>query len=328
MLSLLAAFIINVVQAKDDAVPPVHRSIHKQLQDLQDEMQSFQSLVDSVYSIENILEETFDLFPALDLYTEWSDANSGPLWDNSKNIPATLDIDVSTFYAPTKGRLTSPFGWRRRRMHKGVDLKVYVGDTIYAAFDGKVRVKKYERRGYGYYYVIRHNNGLETVYGHLSRQLVAQDAEVKAGQPIGLGGNTGRSTGSHLHFEMRFMGIALDPATIIDLDSFQPRSPIYAFKRSQAEWEQNNKGKRGARYRETGGRNNQVKLADNNTSSSKNNSSSRTSTASGGNVHRVKQGDTLSAIARKYGTTVSKLCKLNGIRADKTLQLGQKIKYK
>lgn len=330
LLSLLAVFTITAIQAKDDVVPPIHRSIHKQLQELEDEMQSFQSMVDSVYSIENIIEETFDLFPALDLYTEWSDAQSGPLWDNNKNIPATLDIDVSTFYAPTKGRVTSPFGWRRRRMHKGVDLKVYVGDTIYAAFDGKVRVRKYERRGYGYYYVIRHNNGLETVYGHLSRQLVPQDAEVKAGQPIALGGNTGRSTGPHLHFEMRFMGIALDPSSIIDLDTFQPRSPIYAFKRSQAEWEQNNKGKRGARYRETGGRNN-VQLANNDAkANNKSNNSSRNnnSSSSGGGVHRVKQGDTLSAIARKYGTTVQKLCKLNNIRANKTLQLGQKIKYK
>ena len=330
ILSFLTAFSIFSIQAKNDVVPSVHRDIHRQLQELQSEAQAFLSMVDSVTSIEDAQEEVFELFPALDLYSNWSDAQNGPLWDNNTNIPASLDIDVSSFVAPTKGMVTSPFGWRKRRMHKGVDLKVYVGDTIYAAFDGKVRVKKYERRGYGYYYVIRHNNGLETVYGHLSRQLVAQDAEVKAGQPIGLGGNTGRSTGPHLHFEMRFMGIALDPSTIIDFDSFKPKSPLYAFKRNQAEWEQNNKGRRGARYRETGGRNNQVKLADN-TSKKNNNSKSaatNSSTSSSGSVHRVKQGDTLSAIARRYGTTVSKLCKLNGIRADKTLQLGQKIRYK
>lgn len=333
MLSLLAAFSIFFAQAKDDVVPAIHRDIHKQLQAIQAESQSFQALVDSVMSVDAVEEEAFELFPALDLYASWSDAVTGPLWDAKGQIPANLDIDVSSFAAPTTGMITSPFGWRRRRMHKGVDIKVYVGDTIRAAFDGKVRVRKYERRGYGYYLVLRHTNGLETVYGHLSRQLVNQDEEVKAGQPIALGGNTGRSTGSHLHFEMRFMGIALDPSDIIDFVSFTPKAPLYAFKRSQAEWAQNNKGKRGAKYRETGGRNNQVTLANNNNvsanSKAKSTKSNNTPAAqSGGSVHRVKQGDTLSAIARKYGTSVSKLCKLNGIRADKTLQLGQKIRYK
>lgn len=325
-LSILAAFSILFAQAKDDVVPTIHRDIHKQLQSLQEEAQSFQALVDSVMSVDDIEEETFDLYPALDLYASWSDAESGPLWEAKGPIPATLDIDVSTFKAPTIGLITSPFGWRRRRMHKGVDVKVYVGDTIRAAFDGKVRVKKYERRGYGYYLVLRHTNGLETVYGHLSRQLVNVNQEVKAGQPIALGGNTGRSTGPHLHFEMRFMGIALDPSDIIDFDSFKPRSPLYSFKRSQAEWAQNNKGRRGARYRETGGRNAQVAAASSNTSAKTSKSSNNSQ--SGGSVHRVKQGDTLSAIARRYGTSVSKLCKLNGIRADKTLQLGQKIRYR
>lgn len=327
-LSVLAAFSIFFAQAKDDVVPTIHRDIHKQLQEIQSESQSFQALVDSVMSVDDIVEETFELFPALDLYASWSDAVDGPLWDSKGTIPATLDIDVSSFTAPTIGMITSPFGWRRRRMHKGVDIKVYIGDTIRAAFDGKVRVKKYERRGYGYYLVLRHNNGLETVYGHLSRQLVNQDADVKAGQPIALGGNTGRSTGPHLHFEMRFMGIALDPSDIIDFVSFKPKTPLYAFKRSQAEWAQNNKGRRGARYREPGSRNTQVAAANKNTSTKSNSSNNNTANQSGGSIHRVKQGDTLSAIARRYGTSVSKLCKLNGIRADKTLQLGQKIRYR
>lgn len=86
-------------------------------------------------------------------------------------------------------------------MHNGLDIKVYIGDTIRAAFSGKVRMVKYERRGYGKYVVIRHENGLETVYGHLSKQIVDENQYVEAGEPIGLGGNTGRSTGSHLHFE-------------------------------------------------------------------------------------------------------------------------------
>ena len=107
-------------------------------------------------------------------------------------------------------RITDVFGYRprRRRAHYGLDIKVYVGDTIRAAFDGKVRVVKNQgRRGYGKYVVIRHDNGLETVYGHLSKQLVDTNQLVKAGEPIALGGNTGRSTGSHLHFETRFLSL-------------------------------------------------------------------------------------------------------------------------
>ncbi len=92
-------------------------------------------------------------------------------------------------------------GVRWGRRHQGLDIKVYIGDTIRAAFSGKVRVVKYDGNGYGKYIVIRHNNGLETIYGHLSKQIVSPNQTVRAGQPIGLGGNTGRSTGSHLHFE-------------------------------------------------------------------------------------------------------------------------------
>ena len=121
-------------------------------------------------------------------------------------IPDTYTIDLTGFHMPTPStKITSPFGPRWRRMHNGLDLKVNIGDTIVAAFDGKVRIVKYERRGYGKYVVIRHDNGLETVYGHLSKQLVEENQLVKAGEVIGLGGNTGRSTGSHLHFETRFL---------------------------------------------------------------------------------------------------------------------------
>lgn len=323
-----ATHIFITVQAKDDVVPNIHRDIHKQLQQLQEESQSFLLMVDSVTCSKDIQEEQFQLFPALDLYAAWQEGEEGPLWDHSVSIPATFDVDVSKFVAPTLGRVTSPFGWRRRRMHKGVDLKLYVGDTVRAAFDGKIRVRKYERRGYGYYYVIRHNNGLETVYGHLSKQILPQDTEVKAGQAIGLGGNTGRSSGSHLHFEMRFMGIALDPGDIIDFDSFKPKSDVYEFKRSYAEWAQNNKGRRGAKYKESKGRNN-VSVANNKQASTtkQSNTKATNTKSSGRGIHIVKQGDTLTRIAARYGTTVDKLCRLNGINQNKTLQLGQRIRY-
>lgn len=152
-------------------------------------------------------------------------------------VPLNKDIDVTGYVAPVKGKLVSAFGYRPRfgRMHRGVDLDLNVGDTVVAAFDGRVRITKFERRGYGYYVVLRHDNGLETVYGHLSRFLVKPDQYVKAGQPIALGGNTGRSTGPHLHFETRFMGIALNPASIIDFENYVTHKDVYTFDKQSSE---------------------------------------------------------------------------------------------
>ena len=149
-------------------------------------------------------------------------------------IPQTANIDVTGYVHPIKGRVTSNYGYRPRfrRMHKGIDLGLSVGDTIVAAFDGKIRIAKFERRGYGYYLVIRHDNGLETVYGHLSRFLVKPDQYVRAGEPIALGGNTGRSTGPHLHFETRFMGLAINPAAIIDFENYVPHKDVFAFNKA------------------------------------------------------------------------------------------------
>lgn len=281
----------TVVNAQN--VPQIHRDLHKRLQEEQEDAFAFRIMIDSLTN--ETEEEVFDLFPALDLYGgSWNNDVAHPDLGKNVKIPDEQDIDVSKFYPPTIGRITSKYGWRRRRMHRGTDLKLYVGDTVRAAFDGQVRVKKFNRRGYGYYYVIRHPNGLETVYGHLSKFIVDQDEYVKAGQAIGLGGNTGRSTGSHLHFEMRFMGIDLNPETIIDFETFKPKSDIYHFaqKKAKAVSSGNSSGDGVAAY------------------------------------HRVKQGDTLGAIARRYGTTVNRLCKLNNIRANSILRLGQRIRYK
>ena len=135
---------------------------------------------------------------------------------------------------PHPGYVTSPYGYRRRfrRMHKGIDLKANTGDTVRAAFDGKVRITKYERKGYGYYVVIRHTNDLETVYGHLSKFLVEPDTYVRAGDPIALAGNTGRSTGSHLHFETRYMGYAINPAAIFDFANQTTHTDTYTFDKN------------------------------------------------------------------------------------------------
>ena len=232
-------------------------------------------------------------YPALSLYPNWN--NQYVHAYGNAIIPDTYTIDLTGFHMPTPStKITSPFGPRWRRMHNGLDLKVNIGDTIVAAFDGKVRIVKYERRGYGKYVVIRHDNGLETVYGHLSKQLVEENQLVKAGEVIGLGGNTGRSTGSHLHFETRFLGIAINPIYMFDFPKQDIVADTYTFRRTQG---------------------------------SKRAGSHDTQVADGTiRYHQVKSGDTLSRIAKLRGVSVSTLCKLNRIKPTTTLRIGQVLR--
>ena len=163
--------------------------------------------------------------PSADIYDDWNNVNC-----HSKTaiIPNSYRIDLREFSMPTKTNfITSNFGYRPRfkRNHYGVDIKANIGDTIYSAFSGKIRVVK-EASGYGKVIVIRHYNGLETVYGHLSKQIVKVNEHVKAGQPIGLAGNTGRSIGPHLHFETRICGVAINPNHLF---SFKYRDVVNDF---------------------------------------------------------------------------------------------------
>lgn len=239
------------------------------------------------------------MFPAEELYnSNWDTVHVNPFIKSSIEFPESYTIDCQTFTMPIDHeeiKVTSRYGPRRRRMHRGIDLKVYVGDTIRAAFDGKIRIKSFERRGYGYYLVLRHPNGLETVYGHLSKFLVTENQVVRAGEAIGLGGNTGRSTGSHLHFETRFLGKDINPEEIIDFTSGTPHRDEYVFNNIKIN------GKKTNIY-----------------------STSANTLA----VHRVRRGETLGAIARKYGTTVAELCRLNKISKTSTLSIGQAIQFR
>ncbi|MBP8758010.1 MAG: M23 family metallopeptidase, partial [Prevotella sp.] len=164
-------------------------------------------------ALKSIIEREKVQSPAADLYNDWDNRYA----HHRTEMPDSFKIDLRHFCMPTPSRVvTSNFGSRWGRPHKGLDIKVYIGDSIRAAFSGKVRIVRYEAAGYGKYIVIRHPNGLETIYGHLSEQLVSENQTVKAGEVIGLGGNTGRSTGSHLHFETRLCGVALNPALMFD----------------------------------------------------------------------------------------------------------------
>lgn len=179
-------------------------------------------------------------------------------WDNQTvnpyanvNVPDHKLIQLGKYVHPFKGIVSSEFGYRPQfgRVHKGIDLKLNVGDTIRAAFSGKIRVARYNPGGYGYFVIIRHDNGLETVYGHMNNFVVRPGQIVKAGQMIGRGGNTGRSTGPHLHFETRYMGVAINPRKIIDFDNFTTLKDTYAFDRRAAESAVSYAPRRAASYR-------------------------------------------------------------------------------
>lgn len=256
--------------------------------------------------------------PEGDIYELGWDSKSVNCYANVE-VPQTVEIDVRNFCMPHAGYMTSPYGYRKRfrRQHKGVDLHVNVGDTVRAAFDGKVRITNYEARGYGYYVVLRHYNDLETVYGHLSKFLVEDDQYVKAGDPIALAGNTGRSTGPHLHFETRYMGYAINPAAIFDFANQTTHTDTYTFDKKTYQQARNFSPQANAAYAQEYLKANPRRAATS--------SSSKQGTS---DYAIVKKGDSLSRIANRYHTTVSKLCKLNGIKTTDKLQPGQKLRLR
>lgn len=256
--------------------------------------------------------------PSADLYANWDNKYA----HRATELPETYKIDLRHFTMPTTSRvITSNFGSRWGRQHKGLDIKVYIGDTIRAAFSGKVRIVRYEAGGYGKYIVIRHNNGLETIYGHLSKQLVEENQEVRSGEVIGLGGNTGRSTGSHLHFETRLCGVALNPALMFDFRAQDVTGDYYAFNKETYD----NESPNATRLR---GKQDSSTYASTNSSddyaTNKRTTSGLTDQIS---YHKVKKGETLERIAKKRGVTVETICKLNHITKTMRLRPGQILRY-
>ena len=224
-------------------------------------------------------------------------------WDNkminsgrfdSKNMMDTAKFILQdtlagkNFYIPFKNYITSNFGPRRYIFHYGVDIKLFKGDSVHAAMDGVVRVTKYDRRGFGKVVVIRHASGLESIYGHLSKVLVEPNQKVKAGELIGLGGNTGRSTGSHLHLEFRYKGEPFDPNYVIDFEKSCLHHDTLVLTKANFEFLVE---LRKAKY------------------------------------CTVRNGDNLGKIARRYHTTVTKLCSLNHIRRKTIIRAGRKLRY-
>ncbi|MBO7269010.1 MAG: peptidoglycan DD-metalloendopeptidase family protein [Bacteroidales bacterium] len=251
-------------------------------------------------TLENIFFELPTEIPALEEEVKFSDFSDLPeeydIWSSTSINPYnvslvgmkdTIKVDVSGYCPPSVKHVTSNWGFRKWKFHYGIDLKVHRGDTVRNAFDGTVRITRRDR-GYGYFVVVRHDNGLETLYGHLNKILVKQDQKIKAGEAVGMGGNTGRSTGYHLHLEFRYLGNPINPNDIVDFQTHQVKKPVLVISSNtfayKAEIDK-------IRY------------------------------------WTVKKGDTLGRIAYRTGVSVSKLCKLNGITTKTILRIGRKIRY-
>lgn len=223
--------------------------------------------------------------------------------------PIQLVDSLRSYHYPYIGRITSRYGPRRGRAHQGLDMSLKVGDPVYAVFDGKVRLSK-AAGNYGNLVIIRHNNGLETYYAHLSERSVQTGDWVVAGQQIGLGGNTGRSTGPHLHFEVRYRGQSFDPERIIDFKTGELRREELLLKRRHfsiyAKYEQDF--------------DDEVEIAKIEEEERK--------AAQAIKYHTVRSGDTLGALARKYGTTINRICQLSGIKSTSILRIGQKLRVR
>ena len=258
-----------------------------------------------------------------DVFKEhWDTDAIDPYHQELSSLPERISIwiadTLNEYHCPRQVKVYSKFGLRHRRRHQGVDLPLHRGDPVGAAFSGRVRVSKYYK-GYGNLVIVRHENGLETFYAHLSERSVTAGEWVDAGDRIGLGGSTGRSTGPHLHFETRYRGYAFDPEWLIDFESGELRHRLFVLKKKHLSI--------ASKYvPESEDEEDEIHAQD---SASYDAAAKAAAEAAAAKYHKIKSGDTLGRIARKYGTTVSAICRLNkGLTATSTLKIGRSIRVK
>ncbi len=231
-------------------------------------------------------ESIFTEFP--DDYDVWSDSSINPYKVDLTKMTDTVVLNLSGFSNPVAFRkVTSDFGLRRGGKHFGIDLKLDTGDSVYSAFDGVIRITK-RVRGYGNLILVKHFNGIETLYAHLSKILVQPGDTIFSGSLIGLGGSTGRSTGPHLHFETRYLGNVINPNDLIDFNGSKIKNSVYQLSSQTFEYK---KEFDKIRY------------------------------------WKVRRGDTLGRISMRTGVSVSKLCSINKISRKTILRIGRNIRY-
>ena len=250
---------------------------------------------------------------------DWVPNSTNPYRTPLDSLPLRNSIclvdSASSFVCPNQVKVFSRFGMRRGRRHQGVDLPLKTGTPVVAAFDGRVRASTYNS-GYGNLVIIRHENGLETYYGHLSKREVEVGDWVRAGDEIGLGGSTGRSTGPHLHFETRYQGFAFDPEWIADYETGQLRKNVFVLRRSylnaNSHYTPESIDEEDEIYAD------QEKIVEEEKRIAAERAAIR--------YYTVRDGDNLSKIAQRQGKSLNAILRLNpGINPDK-LSIGQKIR--
>jgi murein DD-endopeptidase MepM/ murein hydrolase activator NlpD len=305
LFALLVTFSASIANAKKfvvdrtytlappDTIPPNLDELEELTEEEDD------STAADLESFENINDEDICALINCDLYNAiWDTTRINPYGLNLKEKKdstfLTLFHDVQCDYAhPTCGEITSEFGFRRTRYHYGIDINLETGDEVLAVFEGTVRVARFSP-SYGYYVIVRHLNGLETLYAHLSQINVSAGKYIQAGDRLGLGGNTGHSRGSHLHFEVRFLGQQINPRDVISFEEYTCSTKELCI--SPANFDYLRKVEK------------------------------HKAEVSKRKYHKIRKGDTLSKIARKHRTTVSKLCKLNRMSKKTKLRLGKRIR--
>jgi murein DD-endopeptidase MepM/ murein hydrolase activator NlpD len=281
---------------------------------------SLEESAESLPPSSGIIPEALKNYPSALYYRSWDTMAVRRYADPPVSIADSIYISLvpegtNDFVFPKNGQLLSPFGYRGRRVHAGVDIKLNLGDSVNCAFDGIVRMARYYA-GYGNCVVVRHYNGLETLYGHLSKIKVNVNQVVSAGDLIGLGGRTGRATCNHLHFETRFKGMAFNPKQLINFETFSLLNDTLVVT-----------GKTFGRTRDyLPGTDHLLASKDSRTDFSTHKSAKHPSAKK--KYHTVKQGDTLYALSRKYNTTVKQICALNGIKSTKILKLGSRVRVR
>ncbi|WP_183906831.1 M23 family metallopeptidase [Rufibacter immobilis] len=237
-------------------------------------------------------------------YAIWDTRNINPYRKDGRQIKDTIALKLyderHAYKMPlVKTPITSDFGFRGYRWHYGTDLDLDTGDSVKAAFDGVIRISKWDGGGYGNYLVVRHVNGLETLYGHLSRPVAKVGQYVKAGELIGWGGSTGRSSGPHLHYEVRYEGNPIDPEELYNFPGYLLKDENFTITSALFSY-----------YNRTGKK------------------SSSASRARRTVYHKVRSGEVLGSIARKYGVSVSQITRLNRITTRTTLRVGRSLRIK
>lgn len=231
-------------------------------------------------------------YPAHDVYKSWNNLLPHPYTNDickhdSEDTHSLTDNYMNCGYGhPVNGVVTSRFGWRDGRHHNGIDIDLVRGDTVVSAFRGVVRLAKWTG-GYGRTLIIRHHNGLETIYAHLYKIMVKPGDIVDPGQAVARGGNSGASRGSHLHFETRFKGKPIDPEALIDFKKFELLSDSVVIRKTRDGY---------------------------------------VAFQSGTLFHKIRGGDYLYKIASKYGISVNEICKWNSIKRNSVLIAGKELK--